>query len=316
VSKAKKKVAKKTAAKKARAVPAGARDVGFRESKLAEAVLRAEVDEVRASVDDEPAPVCAAFNCYEHVADYGDLCAKHAPSEPHVVSEPSTDDEIAASDNAFIRETHAKLSVRAPGHGSEDTDPSPSSDARHRPGAPPEPATPAYFPSEQTLTAEDMAGAVDTLAAMPVPTMADRKYEAPPERVLRAPEKHTYVPPEPAGRPTLPALHHALEFHTPPGRQGMYCHVAFALLPEAGVVVRRVLDRLAGTAAYAIAGVGDLDDVQYMEIGSHYWHDATDEECAAIAVRDFETDLRRIAEQAGPVAEAFAEKLLAAEVPS
>jgi hypothetical protein len=297
VSKAKKKVAKKTVAKKARPVSAGARDVGFRERKLAEVVLRSEVDEVRASVDDEPAPVCAAFNCYEHVADYGDHCAKHGQGAP--------------------------------------------------------------FPSAENITAEDMAGAVDALAAAPLPTMVDRHYNAPPHvvsepfteaeilasdnAVIRetylahlqdfpvapcaycgtdehgthehkaAPEHHVYVPPAPGPRPVLPAPHHALEFHTPPGRKGMYVDVAFALLPEAGVVVRRVLDRLAGTAAYAIAGVGDLDDVQYMEIGSHYWHDATEEERAAIAVREFETDLRRIAQQAGPVAEAFAERLLTAE---
>ena len=306
MSKAKKKVAKKKAvSKKARPVSAGARDVGFRESKLAEAVLRSEVDEVRASADDEPAPVCAAFNCYEHVADYGDHCAKHgqgapfpsaenitaedvagavdalaaAPlptmadryydAPPHVVSAPSTDEEIAASDNAVIRETHAKLSVRAPGHGSEDTDPSPLSDARNRPGAPP--------------------------------------------------EKHTYVAPEPAPRPVLPDLTGlTLEFHTPPGRRGMYVDVAFALLLDEGVVIRRTTDRLIGTGSvrYSLAGVGDLDTVQCCEVGSHYWHDASAEEEAMISLLDFETDLRRIAQNAGHVAEAFAERLLTAEVPS
>jgi hypothetical protein len=245
VSKAKKKVAKKTAvSKKPSKLPAGARDIGFRESKLAEAVLRAEVDEVRASVDDEPAPVCAAFNCYEHVADYGDHCAKHAPSEPHVVSAASTDEEIAASDNAVIRETHAKLSVRAPGHGSEDTDPSPLSDARNRPGAPP--------------------------------------------------EKHTYVPPEPAPRPVLPDLtQRTLKFHTPPGRQGMCVNVAFALLLDEGVVIRRTTDRLIGTGSvrYSLAGVGDLDTVQCHEVGSHYWYDATDEEEAALAKCEYERSI-------------------------
>jgi len=201
MSKTKKKVAKKKAKKAARRK---ARPVDAAERKL-----QAEVAEVRVSAEDVP-PVCAAFNCYESVADHGDLCAKHAPAEPHVVSEPSTAEEIAASDNAIIR-----------------------------------------------------------------------KY------VAQAPEKHTYVPPEPAPRPVLPDLtQRTLEFHTPPGRRGMYVDVAFALLLDEGVVIRRTTDRLigAGSVRYSVAGVGDLDTVQCLsEIASHYWHDASDEEETAIA---------------------------------
>jgi hypothetical protein len=208
MSKTKKKVAKKKAKKAARRK---ARPVA-----AAEAKLQLEVAEVRASAEDVP-PVCAGFNCYESVADHGDLCTKHAPSEPHVVSEPSTAEEIAASDNAIIR-----------------------------------------------------------------------KY------VAQAPEKHTYVPPEPAPRPVLPDLaQRTLEFHTPPGRQGMYVDVAFAPLLDEGVVIRRTTDRLVGTGSvrYSLAGAGDLDTVQCHEVGSHYWHDASDEEEAAIAKCEYERSI-------------------------
>ena len=310
--KAKKKVAKKTAVKP-RKPSAGA-------------------------PDDAP-PVCAAPACYEHVPDYGDRCAKHAPSEPHVVSAPATDEEIIATDNAVIREAHTKLSVRAPGHGSEDTDPSPLSDARHRPGAPTEPhvvsdaAITDYYEGRNASrratgrTTDFSAPQACRQCGEPVeearPCYAVPTCYAclpPPEPLpvlavgpgKRAPA--LYVPPPLADPPVLPDLSgRTLEFHTPPGRRGQLGDVGFALLLDAGVVIWRTTDRLAGEVSYMLAAAGDLDDVQSGEITSRMWYPATDEQHAAIAAVDFETDLRAIAKSAGPAAEAFAEKLLAAE---
>jgi hypothetical protein len=130
------------------------------------------------------------------------------PSEPHVVSDPSTAEEIAGSDNLVIREAVTK----------------------------PRPAP--------------------------------------------------YVPPPPCDRPVLPTLNYDLEFHTPPGRRGMYCDVAFAVLLDDGIVLRRVQDRLASQTSYMLAGGGDLDTAQATEVASHYWHEATDEEHASIAAYD------------------------------
>ena len=199
----KKKMKKKAARRKARPVDA------------AEAKLQVEVAEVRASVDDEAAPVCAFAGCYAEVPGYGDHCVKHMPSEPHVVSDPSAAEEIAASDNIVIREAVAK------------------------------------------------------------------------------PKSAPYVPPPPCERPVLPKLanHPDLEFHTPPGRRGMYCDVAFAMLLDdadcvGSVIVRRVQDRLASQTSYMLAGIGDLDTIQDTEIASHYWHEVTDEEHASIAAYD------------------------------
>jgi hypothetical protein len=66
----------------------------------------------------------------------------------------------------------------------------------------------------------------------------------------------------------------------------MYCDVAFAVLLDDGIVLRRVQDRLDSQTSYMLAGVGDLDTVQDAEVASHYWHEATDEEHARIAAYD------------------------------
>jgi hypothetical protein len=213
----KKKIAKKVAKRKARPVDA------------AETKLQVEVAEVRASVEDDPAPVCFEHGCYAPVTawfDDGGYCIRHmqpkldepsAASEPHVVSEPSTAEEIAASDNAVIREAFAKTA---------------------------------------------------------------------------APAREPYVPPPLADPPVLPDLtQRTLEFHTPPGRRGMYCDVAFALLPEDGVVVWRTTDRLAGEVSYALAAAGDLDDVQTGEVTSRAWYPATEEQHAAIANCEYERSI-------------------------
>ena len=122
-----------------------------------------------------------------------------------------------------------------------------------------------------------------------------------------------YVPPPLADPPVLPDLTgHTLEFHAPPGRRGMYCDVGLALLPDAGVVVWRTTDRLAGEVSYALAAAGDLDDVQTGEVTSRAWYPATEEQHVVLAAHDFETDLRAIAKKEGPVAEAFVERLLGA----
>jgi hypothetical protein len=180
-----------TASGAVRPLAAGASDIGFRERKLREAIaesrLQADVDEVRRMANE---------------------------SEPHVVSEPSTHEEIMASDNAVIREAYIKALVP------------------------------------------------------------------------REPECHTYVAPEPSEVPALPNLTGvALEFHTT--RCFTWSDIAFALLPEAGVVIRRSHDRLNGGATYLLAGSADLDEHQYGgEIGSHHWYEATDEQHDVIAACD------------------------------
>lgn len=135
------------------------------------------------------------------------------------------------------------------------------------------------------LTDEDVKTAVDALESMPAPQFeVRRRFQTPME-----PEVHVYEPPHAAGAPELPDLTGVtLEFHTPSGRAGgTWCDVAYALLPDAGVVIRRTHDRLNGGATYLLTGSADLDEHQYGgEIGSHHWYEATDEQHDAIAACD------------------------------
>jgi hypothetical protein len=140
----------------------------------------------------------------------------------------------------------------------------------------------AAAPSEDALTEENVRTAVDALASMPEPQFeVRRRFQTPME-----PEQHTYVPPQAAGSPALPDLTGVtLTFYT--SRRGTWCDVAYALLPDASVVIRRTHDKLDGGSTYMLTGSADLDEHQYGgEIGSHHWYEATDEQHEAIAACD------------------------------